>query len=318
MKTICIDIDGTICRYTDWIDASHFGDIIPGAVEVIKKLHENNWYIIIYSTRADNALIEKFLKSNDIYYDSINNNPFQPTNAIGAKPLADVYLDDRAITFNGDWNETYTEIIEFIPWELKRSTMKNDFEYQKNFITTDYEQAMEMLRHYDTFHWDITKFCFSQILVVIGACWYIHEKAGINFKVFNFFGIELPIIVLLLIVSSLFTLLCILAVLRNRVYFCKMSHYINEHRDHCLKQQPFGFSNQSGMWTDYTFPKLIDWTSTQFISIYLLSICLVAFACTSIYLIIETHEVMACVITGLLTLAIILFLGWTVCTKNRT
>lgn len=46
MKTICIDIDGTICSYTEWIDATHFGDIIPGAVEMIRKLHDDNWYII--------------------------------------------------------------------------------------------------------------------------------------------------------------------------------------------------------------------------------------------------------------------------------
>ena len=128
----------------------------------------------------------------------------------------------------------------------------------------------------------------------------------------------MPIIVLLLIVSGLFTLLCILALLRNRVYFCKVSHYINEHRNLCLNQQPFGFSNKSGMWTDYRFPKLTDWTSTQFISIYLLSLCLVAFTCTSIYLVIVNCKVLACIITGLLTIGIILGLGGIVCSKSQT
>ena len=317
MKTICIDIDGTICSYTEWIGATHFGDIIPSAVEMIRKLHDDNWYIIIYSTRSDNILIEKFLKSNHIYFDSINHNPYQPKNAIGAKPLADVYLDDRAITFNGDWHQAYMEITKFTPWQLKITTMNTpDSEYQKEFLLADYEQAMEMLRHYDKFHWDITKFCFSQILVVIGACWYIHEKVNANFKVFNFFGIELSIIVLLLIVSGLFTLLCIFALLRNRGYFCKMSNYINEHRNHCLKMSPLGFTNQSKMWTDYKYPKLFDLTSTQFISVYLLSVCLVAFTCTSAYMLINNCKILACVVTGLITLFIIIGLGWLICARN--
>ena len=53
-------------------------------------------------------------------------------------------------------------------------------EYNKELIRSDFEQSMEMLRHYDTFHWDITKFCVSQILIVIGACWYIYEKQDLE------------------------------------------------------------------------------------------------------------------------------------------
>lgn len=108
-------------------------------------------------------------------------------------------------------------------------------EYNKELIRSDFEQSMEMLRHYDTFHWDITKFCVSQILIVIGACWYIYEKQDPSYKFFNFFGISISVIAILLVVSGLFTLLCVLALLRNRVYFCKMSNYVNELRNNYLK-----------------------------------------------------------------------------------
>ena len=117
MKTICIDIDGTICRYDGWRGHDHFGIVLPGAREAIKKLHEDGWYIIIFSTRSKRDSIKKFLENEKIYFDSINENPYQPDNALGGKPIADVYLDDKAVTFKGDWATAYEEIINFQPWE---------------------------------------------------------------------------------------------------------------------------------------------------------------------------------------------------------
>jgi hypothetical protein len=135
-------------------------------------------------------------------------------------------------------------------------------EYNKELIRSDFEQSMEMLRHYNTFHWDITKFCVSQILIVIGACWYIYEKQDPSYKFFNFFGISISVIAILLVVSGLFTLLCVLALLRNRVYFCKMSNYVNELRNNYLKNVPFGFSNQSKMWINYKYPKYLSYRNS--------------------------------------------------------
>lgn len=191
-------------------------------------------------------------------------------------------------------------------------------EYHKDFITSDYEQSMEMLRHYDKFHWDLTKFCISQILIIIGACWYIYEKRDPSYKMFNFFGIDISVIIILLIVSGLFTLLCILALLRNRVYFCKMSNYINELRNNYLKEKPFGFNNKSRMWTNYKYPQRIDWISTQFISVYLLSLCLIFFACTSTYMLVSKDCAgFMCIIVGVLTIIIIFALGSVVCRDNH-
>ena len=117
MKTICIDIDGTICRYEGWTGPDQFGDVLPGAREAIAKLKQDGWFIIIYTTRADKTALSKFLRSKDICFDAINENPHQPQNAIGGKPMADVYLDDRAVTFKGNWAESYNDVIKFKPWE---------------------------------------------------------------------------------------------------------------------------------------------------------------------------------------------------------
>ena len=74
MKTICIDIDGTICQYLEWVSPYHFGKVLPGAKETINKLHNDGWYIIIFSTRSNKDIVGDFLRHNNIYFDFINSN----------------------------------------------------------------------------------------------------------------------------------------------------------------------------------------------------------------------------------------------------
>lgn len=117
MKTICVDIDGTLVHYEDWQGDRHFGQLVPGAVEAMQLLKEQGWYIIIYTTRGNKEAVKSFLTVHGICYDSINENPYQPENARGGKPLADVYIDDRAITFDGNWITTIDKINSFETWE---------------------------------------------------------------------------------------------------------------------------------------------------------------------------------------------------------
>ena len=38
MKTVCIDIDGTISHYIEWVDSKTFGEVLPHCVETIHHL----------------------------------------------------------------------------------------------------------------------------------------------------------------------------------------------------------------------------------------------------------------------------------------
>jgi hypothetical protein len=116
-KTICIDLDGTIAQYTEWQGEDHFGDPIPGVQAALRQLKEGGWTIIVYTTRAARCKIEAYLLEHEIPFDYINENPNQPPDAVGGKLFAHVYVDDRGLRFNGDWEQTLQDILTFRPWQ---------------------------------------------------------------------------------------------------------------------------------------------------------------------------------------------------------
>lgn len=271
MKTICIDIDGTISHFIEWQGSDKFGNVLSGAVENISKLKEAGYFIIIYTTRSDKEDIKNFLDRNNIPFDAINENPYQPQNAIGGKPMADVYLDDRNVSFNGDWNKAYNDVITFRTWEKQEEDecMKD---YQKQFMSDDFNQSMEMLRHYDNNNWEITKLAVSEMLLAIVACWTIyslHLSLSISNQIlpkerlFVVFGT-------ICLLSFFFGILSQYLIGRNRIYFAKTARHINNYRQHALKNNPFGFVND--YWCNSTYPKTSSLKSTQFMCGFLLNI----------------------------------------------
>lgn len=84
---IAVDFDGTLVQ----------GDkALPGAKEAVNQLREAGHKILIFSCNRT-AWIKRVLEQNDIVIDYIWE---------GDKPVCDLYIDDRAIEFKGDWIET--------------------------------------------------------------------------------------------------------------------------------------------------------------------------------------------------------------------
>lgn len=92
---IAIDFDGTLVN----------GDQpLPGAKEAINNLREKGHKIVIFSCN-NKKWIEKVMRDNDMRYDYI-------WDGAGSKPVCDVYIDDRAIAFRGDWEAAQREVQE--------------------------------------------------------------------------------------------------------------------------------------------------------------------------------------------------------------
>lgn len=132
--TIAIDFDGVLADYSKGYQGKDvFGVMIPGSDSATKVLKENDWTIIIYTTRPVTEALKKWLNDNGIAYDYINENPNQPEESKGCKLIADVYLDDRAINFHGEWPWTIRSIADFKPWTpVKTEELK---QMRKSYIS---------------------------------------------------------------------------------------------------------------------------------------------------------------------------------------
>ena len=99
-----IDLDGVLNNYTKY-EENYIPEIKEGAEEFLKKLYNSNKYeLVLYTTRSEKLSI-KWLKDNKI------NNYFKEITNI--KKPASIYIDDRALKFNGDYNKTLEEIENF-------------------------------------------------------------------------------------------------------------------------------------------------------------------------------------------------------------
>jgi len=108
-KVVAVDLDGTILEYSGWKGQKHFGKPIDGAKEALQKLKDEGYVIVIWTTRRNTADIAKVLNMYGIPFDYINENPYQPPDCSN-KIYADVYVDDRAVGFRGDWSKALLEV----------------------------------------------------------------------------------------------------------------------------------------------------------------------------------------------------------------
>ena len=112
----CFDLDGTICYTRKKGESYQEVKPIPGAVKTLQRLKKEGHYIIIMTARnmathsnnigkiiANQApIVIEWLKKHEIPYDEIH----------FGKPLADFYIDDKAIRLE-DWeilNQTISSL----------------------------------------------------------------------------------------------------------------------------------------------------------------------------------------------------------------
>lgn len=117
--TIAVDFDGVIHGYSEGFkDGTIYDEPVPGAADALRKLKDEGHKIYIFTTRTNRLFhkkdygdqeraIEEYMNKHDI--------PFDKIWSFG-KPMADIFIDDRAVGFRGNWNETLDEVQEFKVW----------------------------------------------------------------------------------------------------------------------------------------------------------------------------------------------------------
>lgn len=112
--TVVFDFDGVIHSYTSgWKGSNEIPDPpVPGIKEALKEIHDAGYEVAVVSTRCRSLdgmnAISKYLEEN---------NMAKYVNRICAdKPAAIVYIDDRAICFDGKPETLLSKIKAFKPW----------------------------------------------------------------------------------------------------------------------------------------------------------------------------------------------------------
>jgi len=111
---VAVDLDGTLCEYRDGAPAE-IGPPIPGMLRELRALKAAGWVIVVWTVRPASNDLRKQLEKLEVPFDFINENPHGPPNG-SSKIYADVYLDDKAMTFNGETKGLAEKILSFRPW----------------------------------------------------------------------------------------------------------------------------------------------------------------------------------------------------------
>lgn len=115
IPTVVFDFDGVIHSYTSgWKGADVIPDPpVPGIRDAIAEIRAAGYRVVVVSTRCSKLdglmAIRKFMDENNILVDGIS----------AHKPPALVYIDDRAICFDGHPKTLLNKIQGFKPWYQK-------------------------------------------------------------------------------------------------------------------------------------------------------------------------------------------------------
>jgi len=114
-RTLAVDLDGTILsNKKPFMGIRDFGRPEKKVRECLMFLQKHGFEIMIHTTRVNRLLQDKapaVLRMNVADALELNRIPFDAIWLGSGKPLAEFYIDDRAVFYAGDWEETMKEIL---------------------------------------------------------------------------------------------------------------------------------------------------------------------------------------------------------------
>ena len=106
MATVMVDLDGTLASYDGWKGEWQIGDPIDGAIAAMAVLIAQGHNVYVHTVREEKEHVEGWLRKHEF--------PSKMKVWSGAKPIAMVYIDDRAVRFRS-WTQAMQEVKEFLP-----------------------------------------------------------------------------------------------------------------------------------------------------------------------------------------------------------
>lgn len=124
-KVVCLDFDDTINDYPGWQNEGYAvvkGTPVEGAKENIKALRDSGYIVLVHSVRCGYTggmvAVVEYLNQYNIRVDGVCSN----------KPPADIYLDDRSVTFDGDWAKARKDIDTFSTWKDRQRQINKELD----------------------------------------------------------------------------------------------------------------------------------------------------------------------------------------------
>ncbi len=105
---IAVDFDGTVVDH----DYPRIGKLKPGAKAALMAMRKAGHKIIIWTCRhgKEEREVRMFLLDNDIPFDTVNM-PIPGADMGTRKVFADLYIDDKGIRFEDNWDELRRVIV---------------------------------------------------------------------------------------------------------------------------------------------------------------------------------------------------------------
>lgn len=112
-KRILIDLDGVVHKYSEGFkDGTIYDPPINGAKEAIEKLRNSGYEVFIFTARLspNSNGKEEVLKQKIMIKDWLKKYGIEVDGITAEKLHAEIYVDDRGLRFNGDWDAAGKEI----------------------------------------------------------------------------------------------------------------------------------------------------------------------------------------------------------------
>ncbi|HEX5473085.1 MAG TPA: HAD family hydrolase [Vicinamibacterales bacterium] len=106
---VCVDLNGVLDRYTGWEHSDHWDPPRDGARRFLDALHTRGFDVVVFTTRHPSG-VRRWLREHGL--DDL------VCAVTSRKPPAHVFVDDRAVCFRGDFDDTLRSIDGFkAHWE---------------------------------------------------------------------------------------------------------------------------------------------------------------------------------------------------------